>query len=66
LEKNGILSACCLIVAYAAVAACAFAAVGAYAPAVVDEVSALFATRHFFFFLHPFASALSYYKVVVN
>ncbi len=36
-----------------------FAAVGAYAVAVVDGVAAGFATRHLAFFsLHPFASAI--------
>jgi hypothetical protein len=51
-----ILSACNLVAAYAALAACALAAVGAHACALVNEVAAVVATRHLFFlffFIHP-------------
>jgi hypothetical protein len=54
LEVSGFLSACCFVVAYAAVAGCGFAAVGAHAGAFVDEVAAFFACWLVFFCFHFF------------
>jgi hypothetical protein len=55
---DGLSAASCFIAAYTACAFCGFATVGANAVAVVDKVSAVYATR-LIFFAHPlFASAI--------